>query len=185
MLDLSETPVLETPRLRLRRPEPRDFEPYAALCADPEVMRYIGESAPSIPRRAWHALTGMLGHWALRGYGQFALESKASGAFLGRVGLYEPDPWPGTEITWALAREHWRQGFASEAATAVRDWAFGALRLSRLVSVIIPENRASIRVAEKIGERFDRDDKIDATPVRIYAIENPSPAPHQARIAGS
>jgi RimJ/RimL family protein N-acetyltransferase len=185
MRDLSETPVLEAPRLRLRRPEPRDFEAYAALCADPEVMRYIGEGAPLSRRRAWHALTSMLGHWALRGYGQFALESKASGAFLGRVGLYEPDPLPGTEIAWALAREHWGRGFASEAATAVRDWAFGTLRLPRLVSVIIPENRASNRVAEKIGERFDREDTIDGIPVRIYAIEDPSRAPHHARIAGS
>lgn len=174
MLALSEIPVLETARLRLRRPEPRHFEAYAALCADPEVMRYIGESAPLSRRRAWHAYTSMLGHWVLRGYGQFAVESRASGAFLGRVGLYEPDPWPGTEIAWALAHEHWGGGFATEAAAAVRDWAFGALRLPRLVSVIIPENRASIRVAEKIGERFDRDDKIDGTPVRIYAIDNPS-----------
>ena len=185
MLDLSEIPVLETPGLRLRRPESRDFEAYAALCADPEVMRYIGEAAPLSRRRAWHAFTGMLGHWALRGYGQFAVESKASAAFLGRVGLYEPDPWPGTEIAWALAREHWGRGFASEAAAAVRNWAFGSLGLARLVSVIIPENRASIRVAEKIGERFDREDAIDGTPVRIYAIENPSRTPHQARIAGS
>jgi RimJ/RimL family protein N-acetyltransferase len=118
----------------------------------------------------------MLGHWSVRGYGQFAVESKASGAFLGRVGLYEPDPWPGIEIAWALARAHWGQGFAPEAATAVRDWAFGTLKLPRLVSVIIPENRASIRVAEKIGERLDRDDKIDGMSVRIYAIENPGRA---------
>jgi len=172
MLDLSEIPVLETERLRLRRPELRDFEAYAALSADPEVMRFIGEGVPQGRRRAWQAFTGMLGHWSVRGYGQFAVESKASGAFLGRVGLYEPDPWPGIEIAWALAREHWGSGFAPEAAAAVRDWAFGTLKLPRLVSVIIPENRASIRVAEKIGERFDRDDKIDESPVRIYAIEN-------------
>jgi RimJ/RimL family protein N-acetyltransferase len=127
----------------------------------------------------------MLGHWAIRGYGQFAVESKAGGAFLGRVGLYEPDPWPGTELAWALAREHWAKGLATESATAVRDWAFGTLRLPRLVSVILAENRASIRVAEKIGERFDRDDAIDGTPVRIYAIENPSRVAHHARIAGS
>ena len=185
MLDLSKIPVLATPRLRLRRPEPRDFEAFAALCADPEVMRYVGDGAPLSRRRAWQAFSGMLGHWALRGYGQFAVESKASGAFLGRVGLYHPDPWPGTEIAWALAREHWGQGLASEAASAVRDWVFGALDLPRLVSVIISENRASIRVAEKIGERFDRDDAIDSAPVRIYAIESPVRAPHQARIAGS
>ncbi len=170
MLDLSRIPVLETPRLRLRRPELRDFEAYAALSADPEVMRYIGDGLPQSRRRAWQAFTGMLGHWAVRGYGQFAVESKASGAFLGRVGLYEPDPWPGTELAWALAREHWGQGFAPEAAAAVRDWAFSALGLPRLVSVIMPANRPSIRVAEKIGERFDHEDKIDGIPVRIYAI---------------
>jgi len=174
MLDLSKIPVLETPRLRLRRPELRDFDAYAALSADPEVMRFIGDGLPQGRRRAWQAFTGMLGHWAVRGYGQFAVESKASGAFLGRVGLYEPDPWPGTELAWALAREHWGQGYAPEAATAIRDWAFGTLGLRRLVSVIIPENRPSIRVAEKIGERFDHDDTIDGIPVRIYAIETPS-----------
>jgi RimJ/RimL family protein N-acetyltransferase len=170
MLDLSEIPTLETARLRLRRPEPRDFDAYAALCADPQVMRYVGDGQPQSRRRAWQAFTGMLGHWALRSYGQFAVESKASGAFLGRVGLYHPDPWPGIELAWALARTHWGQGFAPEAATAVRDWAFGTLGLERLVSVVIPANQASIRVAEKIGERFERDDAIDGIPVRIYAI---------------
>ena len=174
MLDLSTIPVLETRRLRLRRPELGDFEAYPALSADPEVMRFIGDGTPQGRRRAWQAFTGMLGHWAVRDYGQFAVESKANGAFLGRVGLYAPDPWPGIEIAWALAREHWGQGFAPEAAAAVRNWAFGTLKLPRLVSVIIPENHASIRVAEKIGERFDRDDKIDGIPVRIYAIENPA-----------
>ncbi len=171
MLDLSRIPVLETSRLRLRRPELRDFEPYAVLCADPEVMRYIGDGLPQSRRRAWQGFTGMLGHWALRGYGQFAVESKATGAFLGRVGLYEPDPWPGAELAWALAREHWGHGFAPEAAAAVRDWAFSTLDFPRLVSVIMPANRPSIRVAEKIGERFDREDKIDGVPVRIYSVD--------------
>ncbi len=89
--------------------------------------------------------------------------------------LYQPDPWPGIELAWALAREHWGQGYAPEAASTVRDWAFITLRLPRLVSVIIPENRPSIRVAEKIGQRFDRDDKIDGIPVRIYTIQNRRP----------
>ena len=184
MLDLSAIPVLETARLRLRRPELGDFDAYAALCADPEVMRYIGDGLPMSRRRAWQAFAAMLGHWALRGYGQFAVESKATGAFLGRVGLYQPDPWPGIELGWTLAGAHWGRGYASEAATAIRDWAFDTLGLTRLVSVIIPENRPSIRIAEKIGERFDRDDTIDGTPVRIYAVGNPF-ATHHARIAGS
>jgi [ribosomal protein S5]-alanine N-acetyltransferase len=172
MLDLSRIPVLETPRLRLRRPEPRDFEAYAALCADPEVMRYVGEGLPLTRRRAWAGFAAMLGHWAIRGYGQFAVEGKATGAFLGRVGLYEPDPWPGTELAWAIAREHWGQGFAPEAASAVRDWAFTSLRLPRLVSVIMLGNGPSIRVAEKVGERLAREDEIEGTAVRIYTIEN-------------
>jgi RimJ/RimL family protein N-acetyltransferase len=176
MLDLSDIPVLETQRLRLRRPELRDFDAYAALCADPDVMRYIGDGQPQSRRRAWQAFTAMLGHWALRGYGHFAVEHRASGAFLGRVGLYEPDPWPGTELAWALARAHWGRGIAPEAAAAVRDWVFSALRLPRLVSVIIPDNRPSIRVAEKIGERFDHDETIDGVPVRIYAVDNPTSA---------
>jgi ribosomal-protein-alanine N-acetyltransferase len=92
MLDLSKVPVLETPRLRLRWLELGDFDIYAARCADPEVMRFIGEGLPLGRRRVWQAFSGMLGHWALRGYGQLAVESKASRVFLGRVGLYQPDP---------------------------------------------------------------------------------------------
>jgi RimJ/RimL family protein N-acetyltransferase len=65
-------------------------------------------------------------------------------------------------------------GYASEAAIAVRDWAFGTLKLRHLVSVIMTDNRPSIRVTEKIGERFNRNDEIDGIPVRIYAIDNPS-----------
>ena len=61
-------------------------------------MRFIGDGLPQSRRHAWQAFTGMLGHWAVRGYGQFAVESKATGDFLGRIGLYEPDPWPGTEL---------------------------------------------------------------------------------------
>jgi RimJ/RimL family protein N-acetyltransferase len=72
------------------------------------------------------------------------------------------------------AREHWGLGYASEAAIAVPDWAFGTLRLPRLISVILPENHRSIRVAEKIGECFNRDNEIDGIPVRICAIGHPT-----------
>ncbi|HEV2549802.1 MAG TPA: GNAT family N-acetyltransferase [Stellaceae bacterium] len=122
------------------------------------------------PRRA---IAGMLGHWALRGYGFFALEEKASGAFIGWSGLLNPEGSPGIEIAWGIAPDRWRQGFATEAATAVVHYAADTLHLTRLISLIHPENVASIRVAEKIGERFVGTIEFQGKDVRLCAVDLP------------
>jgi RimJ/RimL family protein N-acetyltransferase len=173
MFDLSAVPVLETPRLRLRRFEDSDFDGLAALLSDPEVMRFIGDGTSQDRTAAWRMLAQMLGHWALRGYGLFAVEERATGRFLGRVGLIHPEGWPGLEIGWTIVRDRWGEGFATEAAVAVRDHAFERLNIPRLISLIHPDNTASVQVAVKTGERPDRVIELMGKTAVVYAIDNP------------
>lgn len=149
------TPLLETDRLRLRLPAARDLEPLAAMLADPEVMRFLG-GAVLDREQSWRHLAFLLGHWSLRGCGLFAVIEKASGLFVGRVGLLEPEGWPGTELAWTVARPHWGKGYAVEAARAVLQWTTGPLGRTAPISLIDPENRRSVRVARKLGARIER-----------------------------
>jgi len=144
--------TLETPRLILRKLRESDWEPYAAMCADPDVMRYLGTGATLGRDDAWRSISSMLGHWQLRGYGMWALESKETGEFLGRAGFLDPPGWPGFELGWVLAKPHWGRGYAIESARAALRHAFDALRKDRVISLIRPANARSIRVAEALGE---------------------------------
>ena len=145
--------TIETPRLRLRLFREADWDAYAAMCADPEVMRHLGAGATLSRDETWRAIAGMLGHWHLRGYGMWALESRASGELVGRAGFIDPPGWPGFELGWVLARAHWGRGYATEAARAALDCAFGTLRRDRVIHLIRPGNAGSIRVAERLGAR--------------------------------
>lgn len=148
------TPVLETARLRLRPFVEADWPAYAAMCADAEVMRHIGSGVVQSKEDAWRSIAMFLGHWTLRGYGMYALELRDGGALLGRVGFHEPAGWPGFELGWLLAREHWGNGYAREAATAALRHAFDQMGRERVISLIRPDNLRSIAVAEAIGERL-------------------------------
>jgi RimJ/RimL family protein N-acetyltransferase len=144
-------PQLQTERLLLRGLGQEDFDAYADFHADPEVVRYLSGS-PVSRTDAWRSLAVMLGHWALRGYGMWGVERKSDGAFLGRVGLWNPEGWPGLEVGWTLGREFWGQGYATEAARAAMNFAFVTQDIARLLSVIDVDNLASQRVAERLGE---------------------------------
>ena len=113
----------------------------------------------------------LVGHWALRGYGMWAVQELESGAFIGRVGLHYPEGWPERELAWALARAYWGRGYAFEAATAALRIAFDTLGWSRAVSLIAPANLRSIRLAERLGERFERNIVLRGHEVSLYAIE--------------
>lgn len=145
-----EVPTLETPRLRLRGWRDADLDAYGAMVADVEVMRFFGGDALERPA-AWRHIALFTGHWALRGYGIWAVERREDGAFVGRSGLWWPEGWPGLEVGWVLAREHWGRGYATEAARAWLDVAFGELELDEVIATILPVNAASARVAERIG----------------------------------
>ncbi|MGE5177505.1 MAG: GNAT family N-acetyltransferase [Bacteroidota bacterium] len=162
---------LETERLILRQFRDSDIEAYAAMCADPEVMRYIGEGKPLSRDDAWRNMAMVAGHWSLRGYGMWAVEERSTGALVGRVGLYYPEGWPGQEVGWALARPHWGKGFAFEAARASLAHAFEILQWRRAISLIDPENRRSIRLAERLGERLEGELPVRGWKTLCYAID--------------
>jgi RimJ/RimL family protein N-acetyltransferase len=144
-------PTLTTARLRLRAFEAGDLEAYAAMQANPEVMRYLITGRTSTRAEVWRTMAGSLGGWALRGYGMWACETIDGGQFIGSVGVFEPLDWPEPEIAYSLDQPFWHQGFATEAAAAARDWLFGHFPLTRAASFIRPENQASIRVAQRLG----------------------------------
>ncbi len=161
---------LETERLRLRMFEQRDLEAYAQMCAKAEVMRFIG--GRSLTRdETWRQIALFLGHWELRGYGLLAVEEKDGERFVGRLGLWNPEGWPGLEIGWAIDLPYWGRGYAAEGGRAVLRYAFEEMRISSLISIIHPDNTASIRVAEKVGETFRRRDVVNGSPALIYGIE--------------
>jgi RimJ/RimL family protein N-acetyltransferase len=148
--------LLETERLRLRQFAETDFDSYADLCADAEVMRYVGDRGALSREDAWRQLAMLVGHWALRGYGMWAVDELTSGAFVGRVGLHYPEGWPEPELAWTIDRRFWGRGYAFEAATAALNVAFSMLGWSRAISLIAPPNLRSIRLAQRLGERFER-----------------------------
>jgi RimJ/RimL family protein N-acetyltransferase len=167
-------PTLETDRLLMRGWREEDLEPYAALMADPGVQRYL-EGRPYDRWESWRSMALHAGHWVLRGHGFWVVERRDSGEFVGRVGLWRPEGWPGLEVGWTLARAHWGRGYATEAGAAALGHAFEALGAERVLSVIHPENEPSKRVAERLGLRFDRRMELRGQEVCIYATSRPSP----------
>ncbi|MBW4642770.1 MAG: GNAT family N-acetyltransferase [Goleter apudmare HA4340-LM2] len=149
-----QIPQLKTQRLILREWREADFEAYAEMCGDPEVMRYIGTGKPLFRDESWRNMTMIAGHWQLRGYGMWAVEECQSGEMIGRIGCWQPHGWPGFEIGWTLRRTYWGRGFATEGAQAALNYAFRELQQPDVISLIRPKNLASRRVAEKLGEKL-------------------------------
>ncbi len=165
-------PELSTERLLLRALDPKDIDAYAAMYADAEVMQFLENGQPQTRAAAWRSMAVHLGHWALRGYGQWALVERVSGTFVGRAGLWHPEGWPGLEVGWVLRREFWGQGFASEAADAALAFAFDTVDARRVISVIAPGNERSVGVAKRLGERYERTiDLLGRGPHDIYGVD--------------
>jgi RimJ/RimL family protein N-acetyltransferase len=162
--------TLETERLLLRMFREEDFEAYAEFCADPDVMRYL-TGKPMTRVEAWRHMAMMVGHWTLRGYGMWAVEERATGAFLGRIGFNDPQGWPAFEIGWTLGRQYWGKGYATEGARVALDYAFHKLDKPHVISLIHRENRGSIAVAEKLGEKLEGETEVLGMPVLIYGID--------------
>ena len=131
-----------------------DIDAYAEMCADPEVVRYIGDGQPVSRPLAWRNLAMMVGHWSLRGYGMWAAEERSSGELIGRIGFWQPEGWPGFELGWMLRRSHWSRGYATEGARAALRYGFSELAQPKIISLIHPDNAASIRVARRLGEQL-------------------------------
>ncbi|MFA5683101.1 MAG: GNAT family N-acetyltransferase [Lysobacteraceae bacterium] len=140
---------LETERLILRPTRMEDLDAWVAFMADPEAARFIG--GPQPPASVWRSMMAMAGSWRLMGFSMFSVIERDSGRWIGRVGPWRPEGWPGNEIGWGLIREAWGQGYAREAATASIDWAFETLGWTEMIHCIDPDNRASQALAHRLG----------------------------------
>jgi RimJ/RimL family protein N-acetyltransferase len=166
-----EVPVVETERLVLRAWRPEDRAPLARINADPEVMRWIGSGRVLGRGLSDDLVDRFEREWAERGHGLWAVARRdgagdgvddRGGELLGFCGLtapaFLPDVLPAVEVGWRLARDAWGQGLATEAARAALAFGFQELRMREIVAVVAPENRRSLRVAQKLGmtPRADR-----------------------------
>ncbi len=147
-----DAPRLETERLVLRPPSQDDFEGWAEFHGDAEAMAWIG--GPMSRAAAWRSLACATGMWTLLEFGEFSAIDKASGRWVGRVGPWQPEGWPGTEVGWMFLRSCWGRGLATEAAIASMDWAFETLGWDEVIHVIHPRNVASQAVARRVGSRL-------------------------------
>ncbi len=160
--------------LREWREDDLDF--FARIYADPQVMRYLGDGSTFDRPTSWRGIATALGHWQLRGYGQWVVTLKATGEAIGRSGLYNPEGWPGLEVGYVIAPEHQGRGYATEAAAASLRYARDAVGAERVISLIYHDNRPSQRVAQKLGGVRQDDVQMLGRAVMLYAYPM-SPAP--------
>jgi len=162
--------VLTTPRLLLRTFRRDDLPKYAALNADPEVVRYLG----GVPLTREHS--DEIAEWAQEcfakeGIGLLAVERREDGAFLGMCGLHHQQSYPDdVEVGWRLAREYWGRGYATEAATGWLDHAFAPLGLPRVISITDPPNVRSLAVMRRLGMVFDHAAEVEDDGVMFQAV---------------
>jgi RimJ/RimL family protein N-acetyltransferase len=170
--------TIDTPRLRLRPPKGGDAAALWDMHRDPDVMQFMTGPPPAVGgvTMAWRNVAMLIGHWHLRDYGQWMVEEKSAGELVGRVGFWNPEGWPGVELGWLIRRSDWGQGLATEAAAAALAWAWRHTSVASIMSLIQPDNVRSIRVAEKIGERFEHTLMVDGQLVQVYVIERPAAA---------
>lgn len=160
--------ALETERLILRRWQSSDIEPFAALNADPEVMRYfpsvlsLAESKAMVDR--------IEAHYEAHGFGLWAVEHRQSGEFIGFIGLsipaFQAPFMPAVEVGWRLARDFWGQGYATEGANAALRYGFETLGLAEIVSFTATVNLRSIAVMQRLGMTTDEAENFDHPKVR-------------------
>jgi RimJ/RimL family protein N-acetyltransferase len=176
---------LETDRLLLRAPVPEDADALAPMYADPEVMRYVGDGRTLTRGETERSVRRMIERWEDDGFGLFTTVRKEDDAVIGRVGLlvWNTDTWEPTtraaaagapsevEVGYTLGRDYWGQGFATEAAGAVRDYALGELGAGRLIALIIHGNTASENVARKLGLVYERDIMLGRREAQLFALE--------------
>jgi len=163
-------PVIETRRLILRTWREADIAANTAMLSDPESGRYITADHKPVTSElnGWRNAAIMMGHWALHGFGMFAVEEKASGRYVGRVGPWCPPTWPGFEVGWGIAKEFRGKGYAVEATRASIDWVFENLAVDRIIHCIVPANVASQSVARKLGATIDGQGELFGDTVDVW-----------------
>jgi RimJ/RimL family protein N-acetyltransferase len=164
-------PELETPRLAMRGWRTEDIDSWAAIVADDDAMRALGRERGLTYGEAWNDLAQLAGHWALKGFGQWALVERESGELVGRTGLIYPADWPDLEVGWLVRADRRGLGYATEAGAAALRWAFEQLGADHVISLIADDNPSSRRVAEKLGERPDRTVTVRGEELMAFRID--------------
>ncbi len=179
-------PRITTERLLLRPVEPTDLDAFAPWMADPDVVRFIGGETLTSEQTA-ERIAAWRARFDRDGFGQFALVRRADDVVVGRCGLlvWQLPDWTITtladavqphelELGWTLGKEHWGLGYATEAATAVRDFVFDELGFDRLISLIAVENRRSAAVAERLGMVIEGATRLHDLEIDIWALTRDS-----------
>jgi len=168
--------VIETPRLRLVPLHRRHFEAEAHFFASPASRTQGG---PKPREGVWRVMAAMIGHWALEGCGYRAIERREDGAYCGRAGLWRPEGWPETELGWTLTAVGASEGLDVEALTALREDAWTTHGLTRLISLIAPQNHRARQLAERTGAL--RDGSIDFGEMGLIEVfRHPAPGDEAA-----
>jgi RimJ/RimL family protein N-acetyltransferase len=177
-------PEIETQRLRLRQLAPDDLDAYHSLIyADAEVMRFMPGGQPRPREKAARFLERSLHHWEERGFGPWGVTLRKSGGLIGHCGLFYVEEAREIEVMYALARDQWGKGLATEGAKASLRYGFEQLELERIVAFVMPENIASVRVIEKLGMGFQENTQLWGLDLATYALERSAyqvdPSPYQ------
>lgn len=168
---------LESKRLILRQWQDSDLKPFAEMNADPEVMRYFpGTYSFQESEKLFAKMQNIIN---VNGWGWWALEHKETGEFIGATGLvsvlFDAHFVPAVEVGWRIRREHWRKGYASEAASVALEFAQNTLKLPKVVSFTAVQNVPSIGVMEKIGMQrilpnFDHPNVSDDSQLKEHVV---------------
>jgi RimJ/RimL family protein N-acetyltransferase len=170
-------PVLETERLVMRGWRDEDLDAYSEVIGHPDVYTVLGRTEDPSPADVWREMAFLAGHWVLKGFGHWVLEERETGRIVGRAGLFHPPNWPALEVGWTVGREHWGKGYAPEAGRAACQWAHDVLGADHVVSLILPSNTRSIRVAEKLGETVEGSFRHAGLDHRVYGADLPLGSP--------
>lgn len=165
--------ILETEHLLFRPLTLSDLDDLTELYADPEVMRFLG--GPRSKEDVQNALSGYIREYEIYGHSFFATIQKSDQRFIGHCGLLnqEVEGVPEVELGYVLAPQYWQRGLALEGTQALKDYGLQQLGFPRLISLIPPDNVASIHIAEKIGMKYERDVEQWGQRFRLYAVKQP------------
>jgi len=163
--------TIETQRLVLRQFTEEDVEPFCHIMQKEDVVRYIDNGRTLNEFECWHHIAMQIGHWHFKGFGSYALLEKASNTLIGKIGLYAPHNWTGIECKWLLDTHFQKKGFAYEASTRLINECFKCNLTDTLVSIIHPENKASIKLATKLNMFLLDSKEITNDPSLFYCIK--------------
>lgn len=169
---------LETDRLILRQWQESDFEHLKYYYSKEETAKYVG--GVKSPEEAWRLMATYIGHGQLKGFSYMAVAEKSSGKFVGSVGLWKSEPWPELELGYWFLKEMQGKGYATEAVTRLKEYAFHQLQAPTLVSYIAADNLPSIKLAERLGAKYEKTiELLHFGPHGVYRYPTPKTIPQE------